>query len=82
LTIRATSVDSVDVLYAATGTTFPDGLAAAPLAATTGAPVLLVEPCRVPAPVADTASRLSVSRVVLLGGHAAVCDDVARGLAA
>jgi hypothetical protein len=65
---------------AATGTAFPDALAAAPLLATMGAPLLLVPPAG-PLPSAPTAELLldsaTAHNAVVFGGTAAVGDAMA-----
>ena len=64
------------VVFIASGTNFPDGLAAGPLAAVRGAPLLLVAPCSLPDPVRTAVSRLDPERVVVLGGTSSVCETV------
>jgi len=68
--------------YVATGTNFPDALAGAAVAAAraTG-PMLLVTPDQVPASIARELARLHPTRVVILGGTAAVDDTVRQQLA-
>jgi putative cell wall-binding protein len=75
--------DGPATVYLATGTTFPDGLAAGPVAGRGRAPLLLTAPDALPAVVADELRRLNPSRVVILGSSTAVSDAVAaavRGL--
>lgn len=60
----------------ASGQNFPDALAAAPLATRDGAALLLVEPDLVPDVVATELTLLNPSGVVVLGGRAAVSDQV------
>ncbi len=64
----------VDRVVVATGATFADALAIGPVAARDGAPVLLVEPDRVPDVVARQLERLRPREVVVVGGTAAVSD--------
>jgi len=71
----------VQTVTVATGTAFPDALAAAPLAAAAGGPVLLVERDAVPAATAAELARLRPARVVLVGGPAAVSAAVEAALA-
>ena len=59
---------------------FPDALAAAPLADDLGAPILLTDTGALPAVVADELERLGVTDVVILGGPAAVSEDVEESL--
>jgi hypothetical protein len=64
----------------ATGETFPDALAASFLAGYVNAPILLVERTRVPQATSDALTKLGVKELVLLGGNAAISDEVARQL--
>ena len=79
------SVDAFDAdsgaVYITTGGNFPDGLAGAPAAAFEDAPILLVG-TDLPDAVADEIRRLGVSRVVILGGTAAVPQQVEDDLVA
>ena len=68
-------------VYVATGTSFADALSGAAAAATHGAPVLLVPPTGVPAPVRDELVRLQPERVWVLGGPGVVPDALVRELA-
>lgn len=63
------------------GARFPDALAAAPLAAQLGGPVLTVPPGPLPAVVRTELERLSPAVVHVVGGSSAVGDDVVRQLA-
>lgn len=71
---RSTYAAGVLVVYVATGTGFADALSAAAL----GAPVLLARPLCVPASTKAELDRLDPVRVVVLGGTAALSDDVRR----
>lgn len=79
-TAAAASADAfepgVDVVYVATGTGFADALTGSALAGAQGAPVLLVKPEAVPAVTAAELGRLDPAAVVVLGGSAAVSDEV------
>jgi subtilisin family serine protease/putative cell wall-binding protein len=70
----------VAMAYVATGTTFPDALAAGPLAARAGGPILLVTHDHIPAATAGELSRLRPNAIVVLGGPGAVSEAVAAGL--
>jgi putative cell wall-binding protein len=70
----------VPVTFLANGRNFPDALAAGNVAARLGGPVLLVERDRVPDAVVDGIDGLRPSRLVLVGGPAAVGDEVRRQL--
>jgi len=69
--------DELGIAYLATGENFPDALAAAPVAAREGAPLLLVRPSCAPQAVNDEASRLRAGRRVVLGGAGVVSDSAA-----
>lgn len=73
--------DSAPAALVASSADFPDALAAAPLAADLGAPLLLTATDHLPEPVADELARLGVERVTLLGGPDAIDGDVAAELA-
>jgi putative cell wall-binding protein len=64
------------VVYIASGTNFPDALSAGPAAAVNVAPLLLVAPDSVPAPVAASLTRLDPVVVKVIGGTTAVSDGV------
>jgi putative cell wall-binding protein len=69
-------------VYLARGDVFsPDALAAGPAASHVGGPVLLTQPCELPAATAAEIDRLKPSTVVVLGGVSAVCDDVLAAVA-
>ncbi|MCS5715836.1 cell wall-binding repeat-containing protein [Herbiconiux sp. CPCC 205716] len=70
-----------DTVYIASGETFPDALAGAPAAVTDYAPVLLVRRDAVPAATAAELDRLRPSRIVVLGGPAAISDATMAELA-
>jgi serine protease len=67
----------VPVAYVATGSNFPDALAAGPLAARAGGPILLVSADHLPAATATELIRLRPATIVVLGGTGAVSDEVA-----
>lgn len=73
---------TADVVYIATATTFPDALAAAPIAGSESGPVLLVAPTSLPSSVADELRRLSPNRIVIVGGPASVSDAVVQAIMA
>jgi putative cell wall-binding protein/peptidoglycan/xylan/chitin deacetylase (PgdA/CDA1 family) len=70
----------VEVAYVASGADFPDALAAAALAGSRNAPVLLTRPTAVPAPVAKELSRLRPKKIVVVGGSSGVSAQVATAL--
>ena len=63
--------------YVASGRTFADALSAGPLAVTTRRPMLLTEPCAIPAPVEAVLARSNVERNTVVGGTSAVCSAAA-----
>ncbi|HYI66867.1 MAG TPA: S8 family serine peptidase [Candidatus Limnocylindrales bacterium] len=70
------AANSVGTVYVASGTSFPDGLAAAPVAGRKGSPLLLVPSNSLPASVAAELRRLDPSRVIIIGGTGVVSDAV------
>ena len=68
------------VVYVATGTNYPDALAAGPAAALEGGPVLLTQPGSLPAAVKTEIERLNPTSIVVLGSTAAVSANVATEL--
>jgi putative cell wall-binding protein len=71
---------SPTTVFLATGTNFPDALAGGP--ATGGAPILLSDPGSLSPATADALTDLAPTRVVALGGNAALSDDVLLDAAA
>ncbi|GAA6524340.1 cell wall-binding repeat-containing protein [Intrasporangium sp. DVR] len=72
----------VEVVYVASGLTFPDALAGAARAAYNRAPLLLTRPTSLPTSTRDAIIRLQPARVVVLGGAVSVSEPVAASLAA
>ncbi|MEW5990611.1 MAG: M14 family zinc carboxypeptidase [Chloroflexota bacterium] len=64
------------IVFVATGTNFPDAVAAGSAAATLGAAVLITRPDTLPASIAAELARLAPGRVVMVGSSAAVSDNV------
>lgn len=64
------------LVYVATGSNYPDALAAGAIAARNGAPILLVRPDAVPAATADALRALGPSRIIVMGGPGVVSDAV------
>lgn len=60
----------------ATGQSFPDALAGGPLAASLDAPLLLTRGDELPRVTRDAITDLPVEEVVVLGGQAAVADEI------
>jgi putative cell wall-binding protein len=75
------SVDgSADTVFVATGRGFADALAAGPVAVQLNGPVLLTEKDTLPAVVGTEIVRLTPSRIIVVGGTAAVSDAVVTAL--
>ncbi|MEA3510408.1 MAG: cell wall-binding repeat-containing protein [Actinomycetota bacterium] len=70
-----------DIVYVATGYNFPDALAGGPGAVKADGPILLSRVDSIPAVTLDEIRRLSPSRIVILGGEAALAPPVADALA-
>ncbi|MEO6578103.1 MAG: cell wall-binding repeat-containing protein [Candidatus Limnocylindria bacterium] len=70
----------VPVAYVATGTSFPDALAAGPAAARQGGPVLMTLSTSLPSATASELSRLRPGRIVVLGGTSVVSDAIVAAL--
>ncbi len=78
---RATwATGTVDVVVLATGEDYPDALCAAPLAAVVGGPILLTPHDEVLPAVADEIRRLGATRAYVVGGPAALSDEIIRQL--
>jgi putative cell wall-binding protein len=77
---RSSFAPGVPVAYVATGSTFPDALAAGPMAARAGGPILLATRTVLPSATADELRRLRPGRIVVLGGSGAVGDGVLNAL--
>jgi serine protease len=69
-----------DTVIVATGEAFPDGLAGGAAAAHRGVPVLLTAGDRLPAETAAELDRLRPESITVLGGAAAVSEDVVQAL--
>ena len=70
----------VPLVYIATGTNFPEALAAGPAASTAGGPVLLVKGNSLPPETVAELQRLDPARIVIAGGAATVLPGVANAL--
>lgn len=69
-----------DTVFVATGADFPDALAAGAVAGVDGAPVLLATPDRLTDPTRAAVADADPAIVRMLGGPAALSDDVERQL--
>ena len=74
--VSKSSFSSASTAYVATGLNFPDALAAGPVAAANGAPILLVRTGSVPSETLVELDRLAPASIVILGGNGAVSADV------
>lgn len=72
--------DGVPLVYVATGANFPDALAGGAAGSVNGAPLLLVDGGRMPAETDPELRRLSPQRIVVLGGSAAIPDEMVATL--
>jgi len=69
-----------DSIYAATGSDYPDALAASALAQKNQAPLILLQPDQVPDSVSTLLSSKLVQTINIIGGDAAVSAQVEAGL--
>ena len=74
--ISSASYTSAARVYIATGTSFPDGLAAAPVAGRYAAPLLLTAPNQLPSATAAELRRLKPHEVIVLGSTGAIAETV------
>ena len=81
--ISSTTFDPyVGTVFVATGTNFPDALAASPVAGRLQIPILLVGSSGVPAATTNELKRLKPAQIVVLSGSGVISDSVAASLAA
>ena len=80
LSARTFPQAATPLAFVASGMAFPDALAAAPVAADLGAPILLTRPGSLPAETAAELVRLGATNVVVVGGTAVVTDAVLAAL--
>jgi putative cell wall-binding protein len=67
-------------VYVASGETFADALGTGAAAGLGGAPILLTNACGLPPSTSAQLQRLKPSAVFVVGGTAAVCDQVAQAI--
>ncbi|PSO47422.1 MAG: hypothetical protein BRC32_04425 [Actinobacteria bacterium QS_8_72_14] len=79
--IATQAFDQADVAHLATGTGYPDALAGSFAAGSVDGPLLLSARDRLPRPTREALAALSVERVVIIGGTAAISQNVADELA-
>ncbi len=74
------SESETQTAWVATGTGWPDALAAGPAAAAAQAPLLLTARDRLPAATRDHLARMAPERIVAVGGTAAISESVHQQL--
>jgi len=74
--------DTVDTVFVAVGTNFPDALAGAAVAGKLGAPLLLVQTNAIPGETTAELSRLAPDTIVILGGTSVISPGVQSALGA
>ncbi|MBS3956548.1 MAG: S8 family serine peptidase [Clostridiales bacterium] len=74
--------DGAETVVIATALNWPDALGGTALAGALGGPVLLVNTSSLPAATASEITRLGAKKAVIVGGTAAVGDEVAESLRA
>jgi putative cell wall-binding protein len=80
LASRTAFSPGVPVVYVANGMNWPDALSAGPAAAHEGGPLLLATPTALPDVLSAELRRLKPQRIVVVGGPAAVSDDLVTEL--
>jgi putative cell wall-binding protein len=78
----AETFGTAEVVYVASGRSAADALVAGAAAGAAGAPLLLVEPDAVPDATRAALDALQPTRIVVVGGSAAVSDEVVAALGA
>lgn len=73
---KDTYPNGASTVYVAVGTSFPDGLAAAPAAARAGGPLLLTPSTTLPSSVRSEIQRLKPQQIVVVGGPGAISNAV------
>ena len=81
-TSRLAFAGGAGTVYLASGTQFPDALAGGAIGGGLGSPILLTSRTSLPSSVLTEIDRLNATRVVIMGGTAAVSDTVERQVAA
>lgn len=75
--VARSAYSTASTVYLATGRGFPDALAGGPVAAQRSAPMLLVNPNSIPPATREAILQMKPSRIVIVGGPAAVSNKVA-----
>jgi putative cell wall-binding protein len=74
--VSRSAFESARIVYLAVGASYPEAVAAGPIAALRGAPVLLTRTDLLPAETRTEIQRLGATQVVILGGTGAVSSSV------
>jgi type VII secretion-associated serine protease mycosin len=82
ISVATHAPNSVTNVYVAVGSSYPDGLAAGPVAGLNGSPLLLVGTNTLPASVAAELRRLDPANVFVVGGTGVVSDAVKNAIRA
>lgn len=72
--------EGATTVFIASGANFPDALSAAPVAAKTGGPLLLVTAGTIPEPIVAELDRLRPGRIVIVGGERSISPEVEAAL--
>ncbi|MBN2848525.1 MAG: cell wall-binding repeat-containing protein [Coriobacteriia bacterium] len=78
---QAAGTEADTTVFVATGTNFPDALAASPIAYAHVRPILLTNPAGLSAETSATLTDIGVTAAVILGGESAVPSRLETGLA-
>lgn len=76
----ANEIGEVSQVVLATGLNFPDALSIAPWAASSGVPILLTEPDKLPRSIDDYMGRCNIDNSYVIGGTGVVSEAVLSGL--
>lgn len=77
---RSVFSSSTSLVYVATGSNFPDALAAGAAAARAGSPILLVTPSEIPTATVAELDRLNPDQIVVMGGTGVISESVLQQL--
>lgn len=80
IAISKTNFSGADTAIITSGEAFADALAAAPLAGTYDAPLLLTRPTKLPTGLVTELKRLGVTKIFIVGGTSSVTKDVVKQL--
>ncbi len=79
--VSRSAFDSADVVYLAVGTSYPEAVAAGPIAALRDAPLLLTRTDSLPAETRAEIRRLGAKEVIILGGTGSISSTIEEDLA-